>query len=152
MKIHILNTGGTLGMVGNPLRPAKSAVELLEGVNITEGSELSLVDFPERQDSTNVKHSDRIEMGKIVGEIYDDHDAFIILHGTDSLAETCGFLCMMFKLSLQKPLFVIGAQMTKDEPGTDVPMQIANTIRVAQAFVRNNIVGVYNVCIGNVLH
>lgn len=152
MKIHVLNTGGTLGMVGDPLRPAKSAEELLEGINLPEESDLTLEDYPDRQDSTNVNLADRIGFAEMIREAYDSHDAFIVLHGTDSLSETCAVLAMCFKLSLQKPAFVIGAQMTKDEAGTDVPMQIANTIRVAEAFHRNNIVGVYSVCIGDVLH
>ena len=152
MKIYVLNTGGTLGMVGNPLRPAKSAEELLEGIHLPEKSELTLEDYPERQDSTNINLADRVGFAKMINKAYDDNDAFIVMHGTDSLSETCAFLAMCFKLSLQKPLFVIGAQMTKDEAGTDVHMQIANTIRVAQAFNRNNIVGVYSVCIGDVLH
>ena len=151
MKIHVLNTGGTLGMTGNPLRPAKSAAELLDGINLPQ-VDMTLEDYPERQDSTNVNLQDRIGFAKMIDAAYDDHDAFIVLHGTDSLSETCAMLAMCFKLSLQKPLFVIGAQMTKDEAGSDVPMQIANTVRVAEAFHRNGIVGVYSVCIGDVLH
>lgn len=138
-------------MVGNPLRPAKSAAELLDGINIPKGIELTLEDFPDRRDSTNIMHRDRVQMGEMIAAQYEDHDAFVVLHGTDSLAETCAFLTMLFKRSLQKPLFVIGAQMTKDESGTDVHMQIANTMRTAEAFVRHGIVGVYNVCIGDVL-
>jgi len=152
MKIHVLNTGGTLGMVGKPLHPAKSAEELLEDINVPSGIKLTLEDFRLRQDSTNVMYTDRTEMGQIIAQHYDGHDAFVVLHGTDSLAETCAFFSMLFKLSLQKPLFVIGAQMSKNESGSDVPMQIANTLRVAEAFFNNNIVGVYNVCIGDVLH
>ena len=151
MRVYVLNTGGTLGMVGDPLRPAKSAAELLEGVKVPPGTELTLVDFRLRQDSTNVMHQDRVAMGREIETAYEEHDAFVVLHGTDSLAETCAFLAMLFKQSLQKPLFVIGAQMTKDEPGSDVPMQVANTLRVADAFVRHGVVGVYSVCLGNVL-
>ena len=151
MKSYVLNTGGTLGMVGKPLRPAKSAAELLEGINVPTGIELTLEDFPLREDSTNIMHGDRLKMGELMAGVYEDHDSFIFLHGTDSLAETCAFISMLFKLSLQKPLFVIGAQMSKDESGTDVPMQIANTLRVAGSFVRNDIVGVFNVCLGDVL-
>lgn len=151
MKVFVLNTGGTLGMVGHPLRPAQSAEELLADINVPKDAKLTLVDFERRQDSTNVLHSERVAMAEQIHQQYDGHDAFVILHGTDSLAETCAAFCMIFKLSLQKPLFVIGAQMTKDEVGSDVSMQIANTLRVAGAFHRNGIVGVYNVCIGDVL-
>lgn len=151
MKVFILNTGGTLGMVGNPLQPAKSAEQLMDGITLPTDVETTLEDFPLRQDSTNVMHADRVAMGEQIARAYETHDAFIVLHGTDSLAETLSFFCMLFKLSLQKPLFVIGAQMTKDEAGSDVPMQIANTVRVAKAFLRQEIVGVYSVCLGSVL-
>ena len=149
-KIYGLNTGGTLGMIGNPLRPAKSAEELFEGVKIPTNMSLTLEDFPERQDSTNIRHADRIKFATMIEANYADHDAFVILHGTDSLAETTAALCMIFKDSLQKPLFVVGAQMTKEESGSEVTMQLENTFRVAAAFLRHNIVGVYNVSISDV--
>ncbi|MCX6757288.1 MAG: asparaginase domain-containing protein [Candidatus Nomurabacteria bacterium] len=151
MKFYILNTGGTLGMIGNPLVPAKSASQLMEGIVVPKNVELQLFDFPKRQDSTNVSHSDRVLVGELIEENYLTHDAFIIFHGTDSLAETTSFLAMMFKQSLQKPLFVIGAQMTKEEGGSEVKMQIENTLRMVKTFVNKNIVGVYNLCISDVL-
>ncbi|PLX28597.1 hypothetical protein C0581_01685 [Candidatus Parcubacteria bacterium] len=152
MKFHVINTGGTLGMVGKPLVPAASAEELLEGIKVPKGVKLNLQDMDEKQDSTNVWNADRLVMGQMIEAAYETHDAFIVLHGTDSLAETCSYLSMLFKLSLQKPVFVIGAQMTKIEAGSDVAMQIENALRVAKSFVKNSIVGVYNVCIGEVLH
>ena len=57
---------------------------------------------------------------------------------------------MFFKQTLQKPVIVVGAQMTKDEIGSDVQMQLSNTLRICKAFHRNEVVGVYNVCIGDV--
>jgi hypothetical protein len=44
MKIFALNTGGTLGMVGKPLRPAKSAKELMKGIRILPNIEITLED------------------------------------------------------------------------------------------------------------
>jgi L-asparaginase len=149
-KIYVLNTGGTLGMIGNPLRAAKSAAELMEGINIPDDVELTLVDFKFRMDSTNILHSERVLMTQQLANVYQDYDAFVVMHGTDSLAETTSALCMFYKQSLQKPLIVVGAQMTKDEAGTDVYMQLSNTFRIASAFHRHNVVGVYNVCIGDV--
>src|SRR3989344_1324045 len=109
MKVHILNTGGTLGMVGEPLRPAKSAQELMQGVGVPGDFELTLVDYPERRDSTNHNNEDRTGFARAIEQAYDENDAFVVLHGTDSLGETCALLGMTFKLSLQKPIFVIGA-------------------------------------------
>jgi len=150
--VYILNTGGTLGMTGKPLRPAKSAEELLEGINVSPRVNVkTLEDFPVRQDSTNVRHAQRLQMAQCVANAYDTHNAFVILHGTDSLAETTSALAMFFKRSLQKPLIVTGSQMTKEERGSDMRMQMENTLRICRAMHRKEFVGVLNVCIGDVL-
>src|SRR3989338_5326236 len=149
-RIYVLNTGGTLGMTGHPLRPAKSAAELMEGIAIPKNVELTLEDFKIRQDSSDMMHAERAMIARQLATKYQDFDAFVVMHGTDSLAETTAAFCMFFKQSLQKPLIVIGAQMTKDEVGSDVNMQLSNTFRIAKSFHRNDAVGVYNVCIGDV--
>lgn len=150
IKVYVLNTGGTLGMVGKPLRPAKSAAELLEGIKILPEIEVTIDDFQFRQDSTNILHTERLLMAKQIEKNYKSHDAFVIMHGTDSMAETAAAFCMFFKTSLQKPLILVGAQMAKDEPGSEVVLQLTNTFRVVSAFCRSHIVGVYNICIGDV--
>src|SRR5438105_1194866 len=98
IKVYVLNTGGTLGMVGKPLRAAKSAAELLEGINVPSEVELTIDDFKFRQDSTNILHSERLMMARQIAENYNTHDAFVIMHGTDSMAETAAAFCMFFKL------------------------------------------------------
>ncbi|OGH88055.1 MAG: hypothetical protein A3J93_02690 [Candidatus Magasanikbacteria bacterium RIFOXYC2_FULL_42_28] len=150
IKIYVLNTGGTLGMVGNPLRAAKSAAELIEGVPVPKDVELTMEDFKIRQDSTNLLHAERVMIARQLATNYLNFDAFVVMHGTDSLAETTAAFSIFFKRSLQKPLIVVGAQMTKDEVGSDVQMQLSNTFRICAAFHRNKAVGVYNVCIGDV--
>lgn len=150
-KIFVFNTGGTLGMTGKPLRPAQSASELMTGLNIVRHINISLKDADIIWDSTNIMHCDRVQMGFVIKSVYDDYDAFVILHGTDSLAETCAFLTMLFRGSLQKPILIIGAQMTKDEPGSEARSQIESALKVAKTFARKGIVGVYNVCVDDVL-
>src|SRR3989339_1661913 len=150
IKIYVLNTGGTLGMVGNPLRAAKSAAELIEGVPVPKDVELTMEDFKIRQDSTNLLHAERVMIARQLATNYLNFDAFVVMHGTDSLAETTAAFSIFFKRSLQKTLIVVGAQMTKDEVGSDVQMQLSNTFRICAAFHRNKAVGVYNVCIGDV--
>lgn len=150
MKVFVLNTGGTLGMVGKPLRPAASAADLLRGVPIPSGVETTLHDFKFIRDSTNILHAERAMMARQISEVYHRYDAFVVLHGTDTLAETAAAFCMFFKQSLQKPLIIVGAQMTKDEEGSEVSMQLSNTFRVAHEFSAHDVVGVYNVCIGDV--
>lgn len=150
MKIHILNTGGTLGMVGNPLRAAKSASELMEGLRLPDGIKYTMEDFEMREDSTNWFNRDRVKMAERIYAGYNKHDATIVFTGTDSLAETTATFCMIFKLSLQKPLIIVGAQMTKDEPGSDTPKQIADSVRIAHLFSEQHVVGAYSIAMGNV--
>lgn len=149
-RIYVLNTGGTLGMVGNPLRAAKSATELMSNIVVPKDVELALEDFKIRQDSTNLLHAERVMIARQLATKYHDFDAFVVMHGTDSMAETAAAFSMFYKNTLQKPLIVVGAQMTKDEVGSDVQMQLSNSFRICAAFHRNNAVGVYNVCIGDV--
>ena len=150
MKLFALNMGGTLGMIGKPLRPAKTAVELFKGIIVPPGVKVTLEDFPERRDSTNVPHALRIQAAQLIARVYDDYDSFLIMHGTDSLDSTAAALSMIYKDSLQKSIFVVGAQMSKDEAGSEVKMQLENAMRVAESFHRNNLVGVYNMTIGEV--
>src|SRR3989338_7600087 len=150
MKIHILNTGGTLGMVGNTLRPAKSAKELMEGLRLPTEIDYTFEDFRLREDSTNWTNADRVEMAESIAKKYENHDAHILFTATNSLAKTTATLCMVFKLSMQKPLIVVGAQMTKDEPGSDAPKQIADSVRISNLFSKEHVVGIYSIAMGNV--
>ncbi len=163
-RIHIQNTGGTLGMEegkkGSGLVPAKTATQLLKGLNIPERVRITLEDSPKLLDSTNVTYQDRVRMAERIASQYDDNDAFIILHGTDSIAYTCAGITMIFKKTMQKPIVVVGSQMTKTEPGTDMRNQIENAIRIAQAFsetrnklgevIDRGIAGVFSVASGEV--
>ncbi len=151
MKCLIINTGGTLGMMGNPLRPAMDAKQLMRGINVPTGMTLTLYNAPILLDSTNVTHEYRVSYGLMVRDDYDKFDAFVILHGTDTLAETCAFLSLMFGYTLQKPVFVVGSQLPKNESGSDATIQLSNTLRAAKLFVEQRIVGVYTVCMNRVL-
>jgi len=137
-------------MVGNPLRPAKSAKELMEGLRLPTEIDYTFEDFRLREDSTNWTNADRVEMAESIAKKYENHDAHILFTGTDSLAETTATLCMVFKLSMQKPLIVVGAQMTKDEPGSDAPKQIADSVRISNLFSKEHVVGIYSIAMGNV--
>ncbi len=59
---------------------------------------------------------------KIAGTIWDNynkHDAFIVTHGTDTLAYTASMLSFMLQ-GIQKPVIVTGAQKTLEDDKSDV--------------------------------
>lgn len=152
MKIFVLNTGGTLGMIGKPLRPAKSGRQLLRGLRISSDIEVKIEDEPTLKDSTNISHEDRRRIAYAIQEEYKNCDAFLVLHGTDTLERTTAYLSMVFKRSLQKPVFVTGAQSPRDISGSDAIVQLENSFRMLSAFHRNDAVGVYSLSLGDVWH
>lgn len=157
-RLFILNTGGTLGMEFDrktkAYSPAKSAANLMKGLKIPKGIRKTLKNMPTLLDSTNVNYEDRVLMAESIAEAYDDNDAFIILHGTDSIAYTAAGITMIFKETMQKPIIIVGSQMTKDEAGTDMRIQLENAVRIADEFSdeRTQIAGVFALASGEVFN
>jgi L-asparaginase len=135
MKIAVINTGGTISCVGNPLAPmtaeafANACKELLDpilqqqfpGIEMTY---LTNVSFPESKtkmlDSTNLQPTDWCIMAKGVLDNYASFDGFVILHGTDSMDFTGAalpFLLNAFDTNgygtavLSKPVVITGSQV-----------------------------------------
>ena len=59
------------------------------------------------------------EIAKIISSNYEQYDAFIITHGTDSLAYTASMLAFMLQ-KIQKPVIITGAQKTLEDEDSDV--------------------------------
>src|SRR5437870_4736175 len=99
-RIFVLNTGGTIAMGPSPdgrgYIPAKTGEELVEGLNLPDGIEVSFQEMPETMDSTNVRYEDRIRMAEFIAKHYDEFDAVIVAHGTDSIAQSAGALELIF--------------------------------------------------------
>jgi len=135
LKLAILYTGGTIGSVGNPLKPLTS--EQFEGAfeklmkpilqsrypdlklgyitfdTLPDGTTVTL-------DSTNLQPSDWCKMAKDILPVYPEHDAFLILHGTDTMAYTASALSFLFtglqpdgfpNAVLSKPVVITGSQV-----------------------------------------
>lgn len=132
--------------------PALSAEELLAGLNVPDRVKATLENMKERKDSTNATYDDRVKMAESIENAYDQHDAFIILHGTDSIAYTAAGITMIFKETLQKPIIIVGSQMSREESGTDMRTQVENALRIADEFsdTRNRVAGVFSLASGEV--
>lgn len=150
MNICVINTGGTISCVGEPLAPMSAATfataaqamlnpiiaEQLSDVALTY--ETSLI-FPESStgtlDSTNLQPSDWCLMAEFILNNYAAFDGFVILHGTDSMDFTGAalpFLLNVFdsrgfgRAVLSKPVIVTGSQvpMFYAVPGSTTPSKI----------------------------
>lgn len=127
MRIAVLYTGGTIGCVGDPLEPLevgrfREAFEAnLMPVLRREHPDLSVgyLSFGAAHDSTNLQPRDWCKMASEVLAAYELWDAFLILHGTDTLAYSASALSFLLTgldrsgfpdAVLSKPVVVTGSQ------------------------------------------
>ncbi|MBI1202070.1 MAG: hypothetical protein GC182_06120 [Rhodopseudomonas sp.] len=119
MKVYLLYTGGTIGCVGRPLTPIDNAgfedafrrliapmlAEQLPDVTIAR------YDFLDRPlNSADIQPADWLAIARRIVDNYADHDAFVVLHGTDTMAWTAAALSFLLPRGL-KPIVLTGAQL-----------------------------------------
>ena len=71
-----------------------------------------------RMDSSGMSPDGWNEIANIIINGYDEFDAFIVTHGTDTLAYTAAALSFMLRF-IRKPVVLIGSQIPIFEPATD---------------------------------
>lgn len=133
-KILLLTTGGTITMVHDPktgsLMPAKSSEELTnffpEIKKIAEIEWLELFNI----DSTNIQLEHWCVIANAIFKNYNDYDAFVITHGTDTLAYTAAALSFMLQ-NVNKPIVLTGSQLPLGEIGSDARNNLINSFVAA---------------------
>ncbi len=119
MKIYLLYTGGTIGCVGKPLAPMDSqsfTAAFQQWIEPTIASQMPDVtigkyDFLDKPlNSAEIQPSDWLTIAQKILENYNDYDAFLILHGTDTMAWTASALSFLLPRGL-KPIVCTGAQL-----------------------------------------
>jgi L-asparaginase len=81
-------------------------------------------------DSSNILPENWTTLAKTIEETYDDYDAFIILHGTNTMGYTCAALSFALE-NINKPVIVTGAQVPLGYLGSDATTNLVNSLRLA---------------------
>ncbi|MEA3361931.1 MAG: asparaginase [Thermodesulfobacteriota bacterium] len=81
-------------------------------------------------DSAGMQLSHIQKVAETVYSNYDQHDAFIVTHGTDTLAYTASMLAFMLQ-GIQKPVIVTGAQKTLEDENSDVAGNLETALLAA---------------------
>jgi len=118
MNVFILYTGGTIGCVGPVLAPLQQkdfidAFKLLVEPTIVgqiPNITMAYDGFEHTLDSTNMQPADWLKMANKILEVYKKYDAFIVLHGTDTMAYTSSALSFLLP-DVSKPIIVTGSQL-----------------------------------------
>ncbi len=149
-KVLIIYTGGTLGMSFDPV--SKTLVpfqfkEILKGIPEMARYEarLSIIPIDPPIDSSNMTPEIWVELAGIIETNYTEFDAFVILHGTDTMAYTASALSFMLE-NLAKPVIFTGAQLPIGVPRTDARENIMTALELA-AYRENGEAVLHEVCI-----
>lgn len=134
-RILILYTGGTIGMIQDPvsgiLRPFDLDQILAQVPEIsTFGHQLDAVAFEHPIDSSNMSPDIWMEMADIISQHYDSHDGFVILHGSDTMAYTASALSFLLE-NLNKCVVLTGSQLPIGHVRTDAKENLITSIEIA---------------------
>ncbi len=94
-----------------------------------EAAELSC-EIVFNKDSSNMQPKDWILLAKRIHSLMDEKDAFVITHGTDTMAYTAAALSFMLQ-NCPKPVILTGAQKPLSDPKSDAPRNLLNAVELA---------------------
>ncbi|MDO3695424.1 asparaginase domain-containing protein [Wenyingzhuangia sp. chi5] len=146
MKILVVYTGGTLGMVkdeiSGALKPGsiKGIEHFLEKENFLNHCHLTSTST--LVDSSNFNKKYYSELSVIIKQNYSKYDAFLVLMGTDTMAYISSLLSFCIS-GLAKPIIFTGGQKTLYEQDSD---SVKNLKGAIQKLIENkfpNEVGIY---------
>lgn len=96
------------------------------------GLSFSVRSFQKPIDSSNIKPEHWIAIAAEIRDHYHDHDGFVILHGTDTMAYTASALSFMLE-NLAKPVILTGAQLPISDPRSDARENLITALEIASA-------------------
>ncbi|WP_115863811.1 asparaginase [Halorussus litoreus] len=147
-RVHVIATGGTIASTPDEdgAAPSLSGEDLIESVpdidceapeEPREGGETAgaRADLTVESVSQVPGFDMDFDVMSAVGERAraavesGDPDAFVVTHGTDTMAETAYFLDLT--RSLPVPVVLTGAQRRLDEPSSDAPANLLSAVRAA---------------------
>lgn len=131
-KILMIATGGTIACSEGEdgLAPSHNADELLAFVK-DEFKECTFETFQLLNiDSTNMQPKYWIRIANHIKDSYLNYDAFIITHGTDTMAYTSAMLSYMIQ-NFNKPLVITGSQKPITHINTDGIKNLVDSVRFA---------------------
>lgn len=94
-------------------------------------------------DSSNMGPENWQQIADDIGKNYDDHDGFVILHGTDTMAYTASALSFIFE-NLTKPVIITGSQIPLCELRSDGQANLLNALYIAANYPINEVTLFFN--------
>lgn len=136
-RILIVYTGGTIGMIEDPVTKALRPFDfshLMENVPKVKMLDYMIdnIQFHPPIDSSDMSPAHWQDIARSVADNYDDYDGFVVLHGTDTMAYTASALSFMLE-NLAKPVIITGSQLPIGEVRTDGEENLITALQIAAA-------------------
>jgi len=135
-RILIIYTGGTFGMsydkdgVLTPFSFEYILDQLPTMKNLA--LDITAVSFETPIDSSNINPEHWQLISSVIFDQYHQHEGFVVLHGTDTMAYTASALSFMLD-GLNKPVIFTGAQLPISEPRSDARENLLTALDIASA-------------------
>ncbi len=134
-NILLIYTGGTIGMVKDFKTGSLKAFNFKELVkNLPELNHLDCqlkgVSFEDPIDSSNMNPKHWATIAKIIQDQYEEHDGFVVLHGSDTMSYSASALSFMLE-NLAKPVIFTGSQLPIGDLRTDAKENLITSIQIA---------------------
>ncbi|RMH15846.1 MAG: L-asparaginase 1 [Acidobacteria bacterium] len=84
-------------------------------------------------DSANMRPRDWLTIGRAIRDAYDEHDGFVVIHGTDTMAYTAAALSFMLD-NLGKPVILTGSQIPLVEVRSDGRENLITSLLIAARY------------------
>lgn len=134
MLVHILYTGGTLGMIDTEhgLAPGADLACWLDRllVDTDLADAVSMTTFDHLIDSSNATPKDWALIVESLWAKHDEADAFVVIQGTDTMAYTASALSFALT-GFGKPVVLTGAQYPLGVVGSDAASNVTGALRAA---------------------
>ena len=98
---------------------------------------IETISFDEPIDSSNMEPENWIQIAQIVFDNYSNHDGFVVLHGSDTMAYTASALSFLLE-NLSKPVILTGSQLPIGEVRTDAKENLITAIEIASSKKNGN--------------
>ena len=139
MKIYIAYTGGAIGMISSDhglIPDAAFAAQLANRLATFQEFEHEFVvhSYDTLIDSSNATPKDWAMIARDIESKWQEFDAFIVLHGTDTMAYTAAALSYMISPS-HKPIIVTGSQVPLYKARTDAMNNVLGAVSACEALV-----------------
>lgn len=136
-RILIIYTGGTIGMIENPVTKALQPFDfthLIDNVPKIKMLDYTIenIQFDPPIDSSDMDPAHWNQIVRSIADNYDRFDGFVVLHGTDTMAYTASALSFMLE-NLHKPVIITGSQLPIGEVRTDGEENLITALQIAAA-------------------